>query len=80
MLGLSEHTPFERIGEIDESRLAMKNCLEKGFSGKALDIFRQKVLSDSSINWQQIEEKYNRVYTTEHTIPDWIFKRVEKQL
>ncbi len=80
MLGLSEHTPFECIGEIDESRLAMKKCLEKGLSGKALDIFKQKVLFDSSIDWQHIEEKYNRVYTAEHTIPDWIFKKIEKQL
>ncbi|MDJ0800263.1 MAG: hypothetical protein QNJ51_26220 [Calothrix sp. MO_167.B12] len=80
MVGLSEHTPFECIGEIDESRLAMKKCLEKGLSGKALDMFKNKVLVDSSIDWQQIEQKYNQVYETEHAIPDWIFSKIEGRL
>ncbi|MDJ0616671.1 MAG: hypothetical protein QNJ63_07975 [Calothrix sp. MO_192.B10] len=80
MVGLSEHTPFECIGEIDESRLAMKKCLEKGLSGKALDMFKNKVLVDSSIDWQQIEQKYNQVYETEHAIPDWIFSKIGGQL
>lgn len=80
MIGLSVHTPFECIGEIDESRLAMKKCLEKGLSGQALDMFKNEVLSDSSIDWQQIEQKYDRVYETEHAIPDWIFQKIAKQL
>lgn len=80
MIGLSEHTPFECIGEIDESRLAMKKCLEKGLSGKALNIFKNEVLVDSSIDWQQLEQKYNHVYDTEHAIPDWIFQNIEEQL
>ncbi|MGD1872258.1 MAG: hypothetical protein ACFB02_04335 [Mastigocoleus sp.] len=80
MIGLSEHTPFECIGEIDESRLFMKRCLEKGLSGAALDIFSQNVLSDSSIDWQNIEQKYNHVYGDEHAIPEWVFERVKELL
>ncbi|ELS01267.1 hypothetical protein Xen7305DRAFT_00009700 [Xenococcus sp. PCC 7305] len=80
MLGLAKHTPFECIGEVDESRLAMKKCLEKGLSGKALNIFKQEILSDHSINWQEIEQKYDRVYITEHAIPDWIFSKIKEQL
>ncbi|MDJ0737740.1 MAG: hypothetical protein QNJ47_27410 [Nostocaceae cyanobacterium] len=80
MVGLSKHTPFECIGEIDESRLAMKKCLEKGLSGKALDMFKNEVLVDSSIDWQQIEQKYDQVYDTEHAIPDWIFRKIARQL
>ncbi|NES41688.1 hypothetical protein [Moorena sp. SIO2C4] len=80
MIGLAEHTPFECIGEIDESRLAMKKCLEKGLSGKALEIFKHEVLVDSSIDWQQLEQKYDRVYDTEHAIPDWIFSKIRGQL
>ena len=80
MLGLADHTPFECIGEIDESRLAIKKCLEKGLSGKVINIFKQEILSDNFINWQEIEQKYDQVYTTEHAIPDWIFSRIEEKL
>ena len=76
MIGLEEHTPFECIGEIDESRLAMKQCLAKGLSGKALDMFEREVLSDSSIDWEKLEEKYDKVYTQDHSIPNEIFQKI----
>ncbi|MBP0030642.1 hypothetical protein [Roseofilum sp. Guam] len=76
MIGLEEHTPFECIGEIDESRLAMKQCLAKGLSGKALEVFENEVLSDSSIDWRKLEEKYDMIYTEEHSIPDHIFQKI----
>ena len=80
MVGLSKHTPFECIGEINESRLMMKKCLEKGLSGKALNMFAQEILADKSINWQKIEHKYNSVYEREHAIPDWVFEQIKGQL
>jgi hypothetical protein len=80
MLGLSNHTPFECIGEIDESRLMMKRCLEKSLSGKALDMFVYEVLADTSIDWQNIERKYNSVYEGEHAIPDWLFDKLREKL
>lgn len=80
MLGLSVHTPFECIGEIDESRLMMKRCLEKGLSGKTLDIFQQKILTDASIDWQSIEDKYNNIYTEDHAIPYEFFNPIKDKL
>ncbi len=80
MLGLSVHTPFECIGEIDESRLMMKRCLEKGLSGKALDIFKQEILTNSSIDWQTIEDKYNNIYAEDHGVPDELFKPIKDKL
>jgi hypothetical protein len=80
MLGLSTHTPFECIGEIDESRLMMKKCLEKGLNGEALTIFKNEILTDSSINWQNIEQKYAHVYETDHAIPDRIFEKIKQLL
>lgn len=80
MLGLTEHTPFECIGEIDESRLAMKRCLEKGLTGQAIDMFSQEILSNSTINWLDLEEKYNQVYEAEHAIPDFVFKSIKNHL
>ncbi|MEB3151141.1 MAG: hypothetical protein VKL60_19245 [Sphaerospermopsis sp.] len=80
MVGLGEHTPFECIGEIEESRLLMKRCVERGLTGKALDMFTEEILADSRINWQEIEQKYNSVYSTEHAIPDWIFEKIKDHL
>lgn len=80
MLGLSKHNPFECIGEINESRLMMKKCVEKGLSGKALNMFVHEVLSDNTINWQKLEQKYNSVYEKEHAIPDWLFDMLKEKL
>ncbi len=80
MLGLSVHTPFECIGEIDESRLMMKRCLEKGLSGKTLDIFQKKILTNTSIDWQTIEYKDNNIYTQDHAIPDEFFNPIKDKL
>lgn len=35
MVGLGTHTPFECIGQIEESRIAMRLCVTKGFGGRA---------------------------------------------
>lgn len=80
MIGLEEHTPFECIGEIEESRLAMKRCLEKGLSGRALDVFKTEVLGDRSIDWEQISQKYEQLYGEDHNIPQWIFSKIKTQL
>ena len=80
MIGLTEHTPFECIGEIDESRLMMKRCLDHGLSGKALDLFSDQVLSDPQIDWDAIEGKYNTLYREEHAIPDVIFQKIVDKL
>jgi hypothetical protein len=80
MLGLENQTPFECIGEIGESRLAMKKCVEKGLSGQAVELFEREVLCDRSIDWQQLEQQYDGVYDTEHAIPDWIFSQIKDKL
>lgn len=77
MMGLTTHTPFECIGEIEETWLFMKKCLARGLSGKALDIFTSEILTNPSINWDEMEQKYNTLYTTEHDIPHWIFQAIE---
>lgn len=80
MMGLGQHTPFECIGEIQESWLLMRKCLDRGITGRVLDIFKEEILSNSQINWEEIEAKYNRVYEEEHDIPDWIFEKIKEQL
>lgn len=43
MLGLEKHTPFECIGQINESRLAFELCRRKGLTGKAMTMFIDEV-------------------------------------
>jgi hypothetical protein len=43
MLGLEKHTPFECIGQINESRLAFELCRRKGLTGQAMTMFIEAV-------------------------------------
>lgn len=38
MAGLGAHTPFECIGQIEETRLALQRCRAKGMTGRLLDL------------------------------------------
>jgi len=77
LMGLTEHNAWECVGEIHETRLAMKMCVEKGLEGKALDIFKENVLNKLDIDWDGLVAKYDRVYDTDHNIPPHIFKRIQ---
>jgi hypothetical protein len=39
LVGLAEHTPFECVGQVEESRLAFELCARQGYQGKALAMF-----------------------------------------
>jgi hypothetical protein len=76
LLGLEDQTPFECIGEVEESWLAMKRCHDKGLSGRAMQMFVQEILADPSIDWLQLEQKYLNVYEDSHLIPPEIMARI----
>ncbi len=66
MLGLGAHTPFECIGQIEESRLALHLCKQKGVSGKAMrfyEAFKQE-------NFEQIAEHFTTLNTTQIGYPE----------
>jgi hypothetical protein len=42
LLGLTEHIPFECIGQVPESRLAFELCRRKGLTGRAMDLYRSR--------------------------------------
>ena len=58
MLGFGEHTPFECIGQIEESRLALYLCYQKGVRGEAMKWY-EYIKSD---NIEQILQKFTRIY------------------
>ena len=41
LLGLGRPKPFECVGEIGESRLALELCRRRGFRGRAIDLWRR---------------------------------------
>jgi len=40
LLGLEGHTPFECVGQVEESRLAMALCRARGLAGNALKLYQ----------------------------------------
>lgn len=57
MLGLGQHTPFECIGQVEESRLALHLCKIKGLSGKAM-AFYEEIKEE---NFMAITDKFTKV-------------------
>ena len=66
MLGLGSNKPFECVGEFDEAKLGFELCRRKGLQGKAMEIYKDRLL-------QTIDEKvlislvtkYTTVYSSE---------------
>uniref|UniRef100_A0A1X7U812 UDP-N-acetyl-alpha-D-muramoyl-L-alanyl-L-glutamate epimerase n=1 Tax=Amphimedon queenslandica TaxID=400682 RepID=A0A1X7U812_AMPQE len=76
MLGLGSQTPFECVGEIDEICLAFALCHLKGFKGKAITTFEDKVAAKFSAKKSDVISKYYKVYTNEIGIPKTLADRM----
>jgi len=77
MLGLGEHTPFECIGEVEETRLAFELCRRKGLTGKAMDMYSRHF---PVLDIAPIIEHYLNVDMSQSAISRSIVKRIETQL
>ena len=58
MLGFGEHTPFDCVGQIEEARLALHLCFQKGLRGKAMH-WHDKI----EVEYEEIIEQFTRIYT-----------------
>ena len=68
MLGMTEHTPFECIGQVEEVRLAFEICKRKGLTGKMMDFYSENIfLNEEEI--KNIIEKYSKVYEEDIAYP-----------
>lgn len=77
MIGATDHTPFECIGQVDESRLALELCRRKGLEGAALDTYAAHV---SSLDVGSILERHFQVDTGLDTLPPSIATGVIPQM
>jgi len=73
MLGLEEHTPFECIGTVGETRLAFALCHRKGLRGEAMETFLDEV---PEVELEVALDRYLQIHP-QHSIPPQIFARVE---
>ena len=88
LLGLGEHNAFECVGEVDETRLAFREAHKAGVQGKAMDLFASTFLGDPSkdvapkisLDWEGMERKFDRIYATDHGIPEFVFERVKGRM
>lgn len=73
MLGLAEHTPFECIGQVAETRLAFELCRRKGLNGAAMELFVQECPAPTL---ESLRDPYLGVDTRSHNMPPEVAGRV----
>ena len=84
LLGVTRHNAFECVGEIGETRLAFYQCLEKGYTGKAISIFQSLFLDPNSKlfvsqpqeYWLSLASRYNAI-NKNHIIPAEIYQKIK---
>ena len=76
MLGLEDHTPFECIGTVGESRLAFALCRRKGLTGRAMDTYLAEVHGRGGFDIEaQLE--LNLAIHPEHRIPSALYPAID---
>lgn len=65
LLGLDAHTPFECVGQVEESRLAFSVCMRRGLRGRALDELASAVAFDDPVSvieaFSGVDHSYGRM-------------------
>jgi len=73
LLGLAEHTPFECVGQVEESRLAFAVCARRGLRGRALDeLVGPAILDDPAA----VVDSFSTVDSSYRRMPDNVGSRV----
>ncbi|XP_065827289.1 UDP-N-acetyl-alpha-D-muramoyl-L-alanyl-L-glutamate epimerase-like [Oscarella lobularis] len=80
MLGLDEHTPFECLGGIDESRLAFELCRRKGFRGKAIDAYVNEVWPQFASSATRVVKQYVKCHEETDVVLPSFWDRLRKRL
>ena len=66
MLGLGSNKPFECVGDFEEAKLGFELCRRKGVQGKAMEIYKEKVLPTMDENTLTSSvNKQTTVYSSE---------------
>ena len=77
LLGLDRPKPFECVGEIGESRLAMEICRRRGFAGRAVAEWARRA---AGFDARAALDRYARVDEAAHGLPREVAQRALPQL
>ncbi|MFQ5629108.1 MAG: hypothetical protein ACE5I1_10135 [bacterium] len=77
MLGLAEHTPFECIGQVPETRLAFELCKRKGLPGRAMDLYSTNF---PNLDIPPIIDKYLHVESEKHGMANHVCEKIISQM
>ncbi|RMH20544.1 MAG: hypothetical protein D6696_07910 [Acidobacteria bacterium] len=73
LLGLADRTPFECVGEVDETRLAFELCRRLGFGGRAMETFVRRC---PAIDYRAVAERYLTIHRDASTMPEDVARRI----
>ena len=78
MLGLGSNKPFECVGDFDEAKLGFELCRRKGLQGKAMEIYKEKLIRTMDEKaLASIVTKYTTVYSSESSnVPPAVWDRL----
>lgn len=77
LLGLESHNAFECVGSVIETRMAFNHCLQKGYAGYAMDLFKSSCSDAVAPDWlTKVESDYLDVDPSDHGIPAPVFERL----
>lgn len=76
MLGISGYKPFECIGEIDATRLAVYTLKRRGMTGSLINLFDAKIQATEDFCPNTIFEKMSTIYRDQHAIPHFISEKI----
>ncbi|NMX21577.1 hypothetical protein C5S30_03910 [ANME-1 cluster archaeon GoMg4] len=86
LLGLEGYIPWECVGHPEEVQLYFYKAYNSNITGAVIQLFQQEILDrqlkekgvDVEKYFNEIEEKYSRVYEEHHYMPDRLWKKVHK--
>ena len=85
LLGLKGYIAWECVGLPEETQLYFYKLYLRGVKGLAIAMFEEKVLNplrekgeeDVKQYFQEIEKKYSQVYDNHHTMPEWLWQKIQ---
>ncbi|NEP10008.1 MAG: hypothetical protein F6K14_07255 [Symploca sp. SIO2C1] len=78
LMGLEAHNAFECVGEIAESKLALEKCLERGFTGEAINCYLQEARLDRS-EYQKLSRQCQQLDLSYQRLPPKLMEILVKE-
>lgn len=78
LLGLHGYIPWECVGQPDEVQLYIYMAICKGINGIPMELFKQHFSNGATPSFENVVEKYGRIYDDHHRMPEWLWSSIRK--